>query len=551
MNMAHLHLLQAWIFLLSLVHLIGGKKMTVEELEESLYLYHDEDSSIIFDYEPDPEQGDRPTIIYDPNMGPRVIEFYAPWCPHCRHFQKHYVEFAEQVHSVLAEYNYHGPEVQFCAISCTANKQICRDMDVHGYPKIRLFPAGATGKNASTEVVYWKLHPFDTLNSLGVRVDKMRLHNDGAVANGLPSDSGFLQRLRKRVQGPSSSSMTTTNSLGWPPRTREQVFDDAFLSFDFNLRSAIFTTGDPLSNTTQTSLFDWLELLKKATPVVWDIQVVIKALLANFDQIVQSEEKLIAILDGAGASPKQKTWSDSCTKGEKGMGYTCGLWELFHIVSVGLVEYNMMISANDDIVLGEVSLTTVHGSEVLRNFIDSFFGCEVCRLNFVSAYDACAHDRCNRLTDQDMSPKQWIQFPVWLFETHNAVNARLLREKADRENRVATPEEEVERRWPPKSSCPKCWTDSGGWDEEVVYKFLRVEYWSEDDVSEEYREDFGANQHNNEEQDNHSDTTPLLLQLIPLTVVLLLAGTWYSQKLKRAKTGRHKKIDDSLGCSLS
>jgi len=510
--------------------------------EEEKYLYHEKSSSIIFDYEPDPAQGDRPDFIYDPDQGPRVIEFYAPWCPHCRHFKSHYVDFAEQVTNVLKEYNYNGPAVKFCAVSCTVNKKICQAMDVHGYPKIRLFPAGATGKNTSTEIAYWKLHPFDVLNTLGVKVDNMRLDGSDSLLGKSPfKKDGLLQRLRKGVQG--------DTTLGWPPRTRMQVFDDAFLSFDFNLRNGIFTEEGPLTNSTQEALHDWLELLKQTTPVVWDIQIVIKALLANFDEAVQSEENLIAIVDKAGAAPKSKSWSDSCTKGEDGMGYTCGLWELFHIVTVGLVEYNMMIAANDDIVLGEISLTTVHGAEVLRNFVANFFGCEVCRVNFVTAYDACAHDRCNRLTDTEATPEQWIQFPVWLYETHNSVNARLLREKADRENRVATPEEEVARKWPSKPMCPNCWTESGGWDEEIIYKFLRVEYWSEDYVSDEYRAEFGVNNQRNEETGySLSTSTPLLLQLIPLGLVFLLAFTWYSRKLQRLQTGRHKKVDDASVC---
>ena len=34
-------------------------------------------------------------------------------------------------------------------------------------------------------------------------------------------------------------------------------------------------------------------------------------------------------------------WSwQTCTYGENDMGYTCGLWQLFHVESVGVVEYN-------------------------------------------------------------------------------------------------------------------------------------------------------------------------------------------------------------------
>ena len=65
---------------------------------EAEYLYHTEEANgIVIDYEPPPsvfnKDGDakddpslyRPDFLYGPNQGPRVVEFYAPWCPHVRY----------------------------------------------------------------------------------------------------------------------------------------------------------------------------------------------------------------------------------------------------------------------------------------------------------------------------------------------------------------------------------------------------------------------------------------------------------------------------------
>jgi hypothetical protein len=49
---------------------------------------------------------------------------------------------------------------------------------------------------------------------------------------------------------------------------------------------------------------------------------------------------------------------------------------------------------------GERVVGTEDAARVIRNFVDNFFGCEVCKVNFVSAYDTCFLNRCHRLNDE-------------------------------------------------------------------------------------------------------------------------------------------------------
>jgi hypothetical protein len=98
----------------------------------------------------------------------------------------------------------------------------------------------------------------------------------------------------------------------------------------------------------------------------------------------------------AGNADPKEGWSPSCVKGNPAMGYTCGLWQLFHIVTVGVVEWNLMLQTDD----GERVVGTEEAALAIRNFVDRFFGCEVCKVNFVNAYDTCFLNRCHRLNDE-------------------------------------------------------------------------------------------------------------------------------------------------------
>jgi Erv1 / Alr family len=552
---------------------------TEDEMPED-YLYHTEEAKgIIIDYEPPLVAAaastkaaaaagakgnveDRPDFLYGPNQGPRVVEFYAPWCPHvrffvlfslcrvflfffrcnanfcssyphtsnkCYHFRNHYIKFAQQVYTIMQEYGVSGPPIQFYAVSCTVHKQLCRQQGIKGYPKIRLFAENAQ-QNATKEVQYWKLHVFDVLDALQIHVKHLPV-----------ADTSAFDTITINDDTNSKSKMTET-------RTKRQMFNDAYLSFEFNMRNGIHVQDGPMSNKTKVALKAWLTLTKQTIPVVWELHAVVNALLNDFEQIVNSEDHLIQLLD---QYPRPtKTWSPSCTKGVDGMGYTCGLWQLFHIISVGLVEYNLMITTNDDTVVSAMSIRTTDAAETIRNFVEHFFACDVCRYNFLLDYDNCAHDRCHRLSSTQLDTEQWIQFPLWLFETHNAVNVRLQQERLAKEHPsknnkrdVSYNTDQMHVEWPSRDACPVCWLDSGGWNDEAVYKYLRTEYWSEDLISADYRAEVTKTFHEDSTDTFTMSYSQLFLHIIEWSIVIALVGLWYKNRLKLIRSGLHKKRD--------
>lgn len=100
-------------------------------------------------------------------------------------------------------------------------------------------------------------------------------------------------------------------------------------------------------------------------------------------------------------------------------------------------------------------------------------------------FDNCGRDHCTRLkSEMNMVSKDGSdkELAMWLWEVHNDVNARLMKEAAQRQNRNVTHEETLASMFPTKKMCPDCWLDENmtKWDNATVFKFLDEWYWPAD-----------------------------------------------------------------------
>ncbi|KAG6890196.1 hypothetical protein C0992_002853 [Termitomyces sp. T32_za158] len=61
------------------------------------------------------------------------IEFFSPYCPHCRNF-------APTWEQLVAESNY--PSLNFAQVDCSVHGDLCDDQQINGYPTLRMYNHG-------------------------------------------------------------------------------------------------------------------------------------------------------------------------------------------------------------------------------------------------------------------------------------------------------------------------------------------------------------------------------------------------------------------------
>ena len=71
-----------------------------------------------------------------------LVEFYAPWCGHCKTLAPKYDQAATLLKGIAP----------IAKVDCTAQEQVCSRFGVRGYPTVKLFRDGqASEYNAARE----------------------------------------------------------------------------------------------------------------------------------------------------------------------------------------------------------------------------------------------------------------------------------------------------------------------------------------------------------------------------------------------------------------
>ncbi|RHY28292.1 hypothetical protein DYB32_008366 [Aphanomyces invadans] len=362
-----------------------------------------------------------------------VVDFYAPWCPHCRHFAPHY--------EAVADHYGESTTVKYGAVDCTVEDKLCTDYQIMGYPSLLLFNVPAKGSKPMPMpfrfrgktfegVVTWVEEVLTSQNmSTGVDLPDFRMYKEIGYGGTAPPKK--FPNLRSAVVRITQHIVHTS-------------ITNAGHALASSLETGMFLGSSVLASTKYDTVEKWLRLLVARFPLEANRQA-----LATLLYRVQSQRTwtlaewkvLIATwkLDVFGDTYPRDLFSrkemELCTT------YTCGLWTLFHGLTVPQSTATSPLSAAE-------AAAVAFG---IRDFVVNFFGCETCVQHFTAANPDA------KLQDIGLHGAPDDELILWLHAMHNSVNAR-----TNHSN------------FPMAANCPACYSQPTA--DLAVVQYLKNEY---------------------------------------------------------------------------
>jgi hypothetical protein len=414
------------------------------------------------------EKIDEPTFLNDTDQGYRIVKFYSSrFDQFSAQIRDSYIQLAYAITEV-AKQQRSNVTIDAYAICCEAVPAICKRQGIDGnIPSFVVYtPGSSRGKFVN------KVNTNSVFNAMGI-----------PLTTGSDDESSY-----RNIQIDVESLMTDSNRH---MRTVDDLKSDIYLSFNTILRNYTFLDHDehgkgiPLSMVKRTALKNYLLLIQKTVPPSWDIHVVVKQLINSFMYICKNKAYLLATLDAY--KPSVMEYSLACQNGLSHVSsLTCGAWELIHAISVGVVERNTMILHDTDrygetksryITSEPISLEET--ASIISEFVHHFGlgddGAE--GLLFVQHVERCKVEKCLQINRISAMVSEWIKLPLFLSKAHSEISIQKQHDIAKKEGIVIPSSQQyISAMWPPKQYCPKCWDDHGKWNNDVVYKFMQLEY---------------------------------------------------------------------------
>ena len=300
--------------------------------------------------------------------------------------------------------------IEFYAVSCSAYHWVCQENSITEYPTILTYLSDSTDGIPLT-----KFTPKDIADTVKVKLSK-----------GADKDKD-KDNIKSEMKEEEAKHKHVVDILGASAdvyrRLKKQTFSDAALSFTHALRHDIYKEHDedtilPLTSMEKDTFSEWIDLLFWTLPPTWRIHTLLNDLRVDVEKAVSDKNALIEMVNHQDQVVNEYvgssyTWSEHCSHGEAKAGYTCGLWNLLHVVTVGVAErHQAVLGARDRI-------TVHHSATTIRDYIQHFLSnsCPYCRDSFLNVFDHCGLNSCKRFKakKQYRNDAQWRELALWLW----------------------------------------------------------------------------------------------------------------------------------------
>jgi thiol-disulfide isomerase/thioredoxin len=323
-----------------------------------------------------------------------IVEFYAPWCPHCQNFKSHYIDLAREIQRRTI-----ATQIYFHAVSCTLNEIICDTYEIEGFPTVMGWRGGEDYAN------------FNDITKPG-----LVLNEEGKIDADSVADFLLIALAEDEMANmtPESKFSNSQDQRQWEENKKQlgleiakehlammeyeadinERYHNAAVSLAYLLKTSVYESSKGYLNEKKAHvLYDFLILVDWATPFQWDFRSqFIQVLLNRFNSdviagkrslvdLVESlqgrsfktgtrREELLwghlnesrtkrfltrraAVKSGLGGEAESyefhvpfqtllkehSQWTDACTHKTVSKGFTCGLWHLFHILTIGSIQF--------------------------------------------------------------------------------------------------------------------------------------------------------------------------------------------------------------------
>jgi hypothetical protein len=317
--------------------------------------------------------------------------------------------------------------IRFGAVNCAAFNGLCRQNHVEGYPTVKAFGFQDVGNGTSLS--------SRTKEAINKWIRERVSAHGGAQGTNEAHENPWLG-----AEG--IATPTKDSPLKRVNDERVLRHRDAMTALQFAFDKEVFLGVETLGTDSLMHLKSFLRLLALSLPGR-DYR---KRFTELYDDVKDRMSLTVDEWSGTMKRLNPTMLSEAPLHWELCPGYTCGLWTLFHILSVQS---------------GFQGTSPVVTMEAVRGFVESFFGCAACRSHFLDSYENCRHGRCD-ITESDVDNRALV---LWLWRLHNAVNLRVGMEAGGTAGR--TRGNYTELLWPSVSACPACWDHTAHEDYEL------------------------------------------------------------------------------------